>query len=382
MPWNDNKGGGGWNPGGGGGGGRGPWGQGPSNGGGRGPNMRPPDLDEVFKRGREWLQQMFPNQAPGGVAFALIAWFLAMLWIWTGIYIIPQNERGVILRFGAAVGELDPGLHWRFPQPIETVIRQSIRQQQTHVGFSEDPDTHATANVPGESLMLTKDENIVDIDFTVQWRVHNPTDFSLNVADPVENVKAVAESAMREAAGQAAYATMLAPGRAEVETRVQEIMQATLDSYKAGVRVDRVNIRQANPPPQVIEAYNDVNTALQDKIRRHNEATKYANTVVPKAHGEASKILQDAEGYKQQQITESTGEAKRFISIYEQYKNSKEVTRERMFLETMQRVLGSTNKVILQTDGNSSVIPYLPLPELRRSQPATTTATPATGGGQ
>jgi membrane protease subunit HflK len=384
MPWNDNKGGGGggWNPGGGGGGG--PWGRGPSNGGGggrgQGPNMRPPDLDEVFKRGRDWLKRMFPNQPPGGAAAAMIGGVMVMLWLWSGIYVIPQNEVGVILRFGAAVGELQPGLHFRLPQPIETVIRQDIRQQQTYVGFTEDPDTHSTANVPRESLMLTKDENIVDTDFVVQWRVRSATQFSLNVAEAVENVKAVAESAMREAAGQSAYATMLAPGRAEIEARVQQIMQATLDHYKAGVWVERVNIRAANPPPQVIDAYNDVNTALQDKIRLRNEATKYANSVVPKAKGEAIKIVQDAEAYKQQQITEASGEAQRFISIYEQYKNAKTVTRERMFLETMQRVLGSTNKIILQTEGNSNLMPYLPLPELRRTQPAPVPATTTSGG--
>ena len=169
MPWNDNKGGGGgWNSGG--GGGRGPWGQGPSNGGGgRGPNMRPPDLDEVFKRAREWLKGMFPNQPPGGVMFAVIGGFVLLMWVWTGIYIIQQTEVGVILRFGKAVGVLQPGLHWRLPQPIEVVIRQDIRQQQMPIGFIEDPDTRATTNVPSESLMLTGDENIVDTDFMVQW---------------------------------------------------------------------------------------------------------------------------------------------------------------------------------------------------------------------
>lgn len=371
MPWNDNKGGGGgWNSG---GGGRGPWGQGPSNGGGggRGPNMRPPDLDEVFKRARDWLKTMFPNQPPGGMMLAGIGGFILLMWVWTGIYVIQQTEVGVILRFGKAVGVLQPGLHWRFPQPIEVVIRQDIRQRQIHIGFTEDPDTRATSNVPGESLMLTGDENIVDTDFTVQWRVRDAAEFSLNVAEGEENVKAVAESAMREAAGQSRYDVMLAPGRAAIERRVQQIMQATLDFYKAGVSIERVNIRQVNPPPQVLDAARDVQAARQDKIRKRNEAARYLNTVVPKARGEASKIVQDAEAYKQQQITEATGEAKRFISILDQYKNAKEVTRERMFLETMQRVLGSTNKIILQTNGNAPVMPYLPLPELRRTQPET-----------
>jgi modulator of FtsH protease HflK len=379
MPWNDNKGGGGgWNPG---GGGRGPWGQGPSNGGngrGQGPNMRPPDLDEVFKRGRDWLKRMFPNQPPGGMMFAGIGGLVMLLWVWTGIYIIQQTEVGVILRFGKAVGELQPGLHWRLPQPIEVVLRQDIRQRQTYIGFIENPETNSTTNVPRESLMLTGDENIVDTDFTVQWRVRNATEYSLNVAEPEENVKAVAESAMRESAGKSRYEVMLAPGRANIETEVQNIMQATLDQYKAGIWIERVNIRQVNPPPQVLDAARDVQAARQDKIRKRNEADRYVNTVVPKARGEASKILQDAEAYKQQQITEATGEAKRFLSILEQYKNAKEVTRERMFLETMQRVLGSTNKIILQTNGNAPMT-YMPLPELRRTQPSNGSAA---GGAQ
>jgi modulator of FtsH protease HflK len=377
MPWNDNKGGGGggWPPG---GGGRGPWGGGGNNGGGRqGPNIRPPDLDEVFKRGREWLKRMFPNQPPGTTLAALIGGAAVVLWILTGVYVIQQQEQGVVLRFGKHVDLLQPGFHVRLPQPIETVIRQHVQQRQINIGFVEDPRNPSAqpTNVPRESLMLTSDENMVDIDFTVLWRVRDAAHFSFNVLEPDETVKAVAESAMREAAGQSKYSIILAPGRGDVENRVREIMQATLDDYKAGVWVEKVNIRKVDPPAEVIDAARDVAAARQDKDRKRNVANAYAKSIVPRAGGEAKKILQDAEGYKQQQIAEAKGEAQRFISILEQYKNSKNVTRERMFLETMQKVLGSTNKIILQSGGNSPVVPYLPLPELRRSQSPSASST-------
>jgi len=381
MPWNDNK-GGGWNPG---GGGRGPWGQGPSNGGGRGqgPNIRPPDLDELFKRIRERLRQWFPNQAPTAVLTTIIGGGVLVLWLLTGVYVIQQAEQGVVMRFGKYVDLLQPGLHIRLPQPIEVVVRQHVQQRQTNIGFIEDPNNPSAQpqNVPRESLMLSGDQNIVDLDFTVLWRVANAADFTFKVLDPEETVKAVAESAMREAAGQAKFDIAAGQGRGDLEDRVRSIMQATLDGYGAGVAVIKVNLRKADPPAQVLDAFRDVQAAEQDKIRKQNEATRYANTVVPRARGEASKILQDAEGYKQQQIAEAKGEGQRFISILEQYKNAKSVTRERMFLETMQKVLGGTNKIILQSDGKSPVVPYLPLPELRRPQPtASAPSTPTTGG--
>lgn len=387
MPW-DSK--GGWTPGGGGGGGgRGPWGQGPGGGnrgggGGGGGGVQPPNLEELMKRGRERLKGMFPNQSPSLVVIALIVGTLALFWILTGVYIVQQAEQGVVMRFGKFVTILEPGIHLRAPQPIETVVRQHVQQRQTNIGFVEDPDNPNAPpqNVPRESLMLSGDGNIVDIDFSVQWRVHNAADFTFNVLDPEDTVKAIAESAMREAVGQSKFDIAAGEGRGDTEDRVRTIMQTALDNYKAGVSILRVNVRNVNPPAQVLDAFRDVQAAAQDKIRKRNDATRYENTVVPRARGEAAKIIQDAEGYKQQQVAEAKGEAQRFISILEQYKNAKDVTRERMFLETMQKVLGSTNKVILQNEGRGSpIVPYLPLPELRRSQPMVTT--PSTqGSGQ
>jgi membrane protease subunit HflK len=383
MPWNDQK--GGWQQG---GGGRGPWGQGPGGGNrGNGGGMQPPNLEELMKRGQERLKGMFPNHSPSRVLVALIGGTVLLLWLLTGVYFIQQPEQGVVLRFGKYVDLLQPGFHLRLPQPIETVLRPNVQQpRQVNVGFevSVDNPNAPPTNVPHESLMLTGDENIVDIDFTVFWKIRDAVDYEFQVDNVEDTVKAVAESAMREAVGQAKIEIVQTGGRAELEDKVRTIMQTALDAYRAGVSITRVNVQKVDPPSEVIGAFRDVQAARADQSRKRNDAVRYANTIVPKARGEAAKITQDAEAYKQQQIAEATGEAQRFLSVYDQYRNSKEITRERMYLETMQRVLGSTNKVIVQGGGSSSpvVLPYLPLPGLRGAQSPTVQVAPATGGNQ
>lgn len=371
MPWNDNKGGGGggWNPGG--GGGRGPWGQGPGGGRGQGPNIRPPDMDEVFKRAREWLKRMFPNQPPGTALFGFIGGFLVLAWLATGIYQIQPAEQGLVLRFGAYVDKVGPGLHFRLPYPIESVERPNVEQEnQINVGFRvESEERRSEVDVPAESLMLTGDENVVDIDFAVFWKVADAENFLFEVKAVEDTVRAVAESAMREAVGQAKIDTIQTEGRAEVQEQVRKLMQATLDAYKAGVTITRVALQKVDPPAQVIDAFRDVQAARADQEKKRNDAQRHANTIVPQARGEAAKIEQDAEAFKEKAITEAQGEAQRFISVLDQYKNARQVTRERMYLETMQKVLGGTNKIIIEN--KSGVVQYLPLPELRRSQPAT-----------
>lgn len=380
MPWNDNKGGGGggWNPG---GGGRGPWGQGPQNGGGgrgQGPNIRPPDLDEVLKRGREWLKKNFPQQSPGGVVFAIGGGVLLALWIFTGVYVVQPAEQGIVLRFGAYVDKLGPGLHFRLPYPFETVLRPNVEQEnQINIGFRTDTDSNreqsVDADVAVESLMLTGDENVVDVDFVVFWKVAEAERFLFEVNKVDETIKAVAESAMREAVGKGKIDTIQTEGRAQVQEDVRKVMQATLDFYKAGVTITRVALRKVDPPSQVIDAFRDVQAARNDQDKKRNEAQRYANTIVPQAKGEADKIILDAEAYKQRGVAEAQGEAQRFISILDQYRNARGVTRERLYLETMQKVLGGTNKVIIENKGG--VVQYMPLPELRRTQP------PAATGG-
>ncbi|MFN8949498.1 MAG: FtsH protease activity modulator HflK [Alphaproteobacteria bacterium] len=377
MPWNDNK-GGGWPPGGG-GGGRGPWGQGPSNsgGGGRGPNnVRPPDLEDIFKRLREYLRSWFPNQSPNSMMLALGGGGLLFLWVLTGVYQIQPAEQGVVLRFGQYVDKLGPGLHIRLPYPIETVLRPNVEaENQLSVGFiRESGDADAPSiDISAESIMLTGDENVVDLDFDVFWKVADAEKYLFEVKDVENTIKAVAESAMREVVGNNKIETVQTEGRVVVQQEVQKLMQRTLDSYNAGVTVTRVILLKVDPPVQVIDAFRDVQAARADQEKRRNEAQKYQNTIVPQARGEAAKIVQDAEAYKQKAVTEAQGEAQRFNSILDQYRNAKQVTRERMYLETMQRVLGNTNKIVIEN--KSGIIQYLPMPmpELRRSQGADTT---------
>ncbi|MBI1210596.1 MAG: FtsH protease activity modulator HflK [Alphaproteobacteria bacterium] len=384
MPWNEK---GGWQQGGG-GGGRGPWGQGPGGGnrgggGGGGGGMQPPNLEELMKRGRERLKGWFPNHSPVLIVLALIIGGMAVIWLLTGVYFIQQQERGVVLRFGKFVEILDPGIHIRLPQPIEIVLRPSMKLQQINIGFKADPDdpTAPPTNVPNESLMLTGDENIIDIDFSVFWRVRDAAQYEFQVDNVEETIRAVAESAMREAVGQAKVDILQTGGRGDLEEKVHKIMQSALDSYKAGVIIANVNVQRVDVPAEVLAAMRDVNAAKADRERKQQEAKRYLNTVVPKARGEAAKIIQDAEAYKAQQVAEATGEAQRFLSVYEQYRTNKEVTRERMYLEMMQRVLAATNKVILQ-GGNTAapvVLPYLP--QLRGTQPPNVTVAP-NGGNQ
>ncbi len=382
MPWNDQK--GGWQQG---GGGRGPWGQGPGGGnrGNGGGGMQPPNIEELVKRGRERLKGMFPNHSPSAVLVALVAGTILLIWLLTGVYFIQQQEVGVVLRFGKFVEVIPAGFHLRLPQPIETVLRPSMKQRQMDIGFKTDPDNPTTpaVNVPSESLMLTGDENIVDIDFTVFWQVHDAAAFEFQVDNVEETVRAVAESAMREAVGQAKIEIIQTGGRGDLEEKVRSIMQSALDAYNAGVTITSVNVQKVDPPADVISAFRDVQAARADKVRKQNEAQRYANTVVPRARGEASKIVQDAQAFKQAQVAEAKGEAQRFLSVYEQYKTAKDITRERMYLEMMQHILSSTNKVIVQSGGNAPpvVLPYMPLPGLRGAQGAVSVA-PSGGANQ
>ncbi len=382
MPWNDNKGGGGgWSPG---GGGRGPWGSGPQNGGGRGqgPNIRPPDMDEVLRRAREWLKRNFPNQAPGSVIVIFGGAALLLLWLFTGFYIVQPAEQGVVLRFGAFVQTLSPGPHLRFPYPIETVYRPNVEEEnQIEIGFRSEETGGATRSVDMlvESLMLTGDENVVDIDFVVVWKILSAKDYLFEVDDVENTIKAVAESSMREIIGRRPIDDALAEQRGEIQDQVRTLMQATLDEYKAGVTVLRVQLKAADPPAQVIDAFRDVQAARADQEKKQNQAQEYANTIVPQARGEAAKIEQGAQAYKQQVVTEAQGDAQRFISILDSYRGARNVTRQRMFLDTMQRVLGGTNKIIIET--KSGVVQYLPLPELRRSTREAPASQGAPAGG-
>ncbi len=379
MPWNNQTGGG--RP----GGGRGPWGNGPSNGGSA------PDLEELLKRSQDRLRQILPRGIGGGGA-AIAALIVVAVWLASGIYVVNPDEQGVVLRFGAFVGRTTPGINYHLPWPIESVETPTVtRENQLNVGYvlprQAGSNADAARDTPEESLMLTGDENIVDINFTVFWVVKDAAQFLFNVQNLNTNqdgtIRAVAESAMREVAGKNQIEPILTANREPIQEEVRELMQRTLDSYNGGVTVTRVQMQKADPPAQVLQAYRDVQAARTDQERMRNEAEAYANKIVPEARGAAARVLQQAEGYKQQVTAQATGEAARFISVYEEYRKAPDVTRRRIYLETMQDVLGGMNKVIMDNQGGGQgVVPYLPLPGLQPGRGATPGAPVAQAGGR
>ena len=377
MPWSNQgggggSGGGGWKSGGGGGGGGGPWGQGPWGQGSGGGGGQQPDLEEILKRSQDKMKQVMHGGGVPGPLLFLAAVVGAAVVAWHAFFFrVNPDELGVVLRFGEYVRQHGPGLHYRLPYPIEEVRLPKVEQQRiTEIGLRSSALGRGTGSsardVREESLMLTGDENIVDIDFVVFWRIKDAQQYLFNIQNPENTVKEVAESAMREIVGQSNIAPLLTEARQKAEQDVFKLMQSILDSYKAGIRIDQVQLQKVDPPAEVIDAFRDVQAARADKERLQNEAFSYANRVVPEARGEAERILQGAEGYKQQAVAEAVGQSARFLKVYDEYKKAPEVTRGRLFLETMERVFGGTDKIILDSKGGSGVVPYLPLNELTK----------------
>ncbi len=377
MPWN-NQSGGPW-----GGRNQGPWGSGPQGGPGGGGNGRePPDLEDILRRGQDRLKDFMPGGSLGGKGLFLGILVIACLWLATGIFMVRPNEVALKLLFGRYVGSVGDGLSYNLPYPVGSVIKVRVTDvNRLEVGFRTGGSSQrpSITDNPQESLMLTGDENIVDIDFAVQWQVDptKPQNFVFNIQDPENAIKAVAESAMREVIGRRNIQAVLTSDRAAIETEVLQNMQGVLDTYQAGVRIRAVQLQKVDPPSQVIDAFRDVQAARQDQDRVQNEAQTYASRVVPEARGEAARIIQQAEAYKERTVQEAQGAASRFTQVYEAYRRAPDVTRQRMFLETMERVLGGTDKIIIDQNGSSGVVPYLPLNELQ--QPVRRPAQPNQG---
>jgi modulator of FtsH protease HflK len=356
MPWS-NQGGGPW-----GSGPKGPWGSGPQSSG-----PTPPDFEEFLRRSQDRLRSVLPGGALGGRGLFIILLLAVVAWAATGYFTVQPDEVGIVLRFGKYDRVVQPGPNYHWPYPIESALTpQALRTNRLDIGMRMIGTT--PHDIPEESLMLTGDQNIVDVEFTVLWsispRTDGPSDFLFNLENPQGTVKAVAESAMREVIGRSDISVILTGGQQNsqtnnVEAGVKDLMQKTLDQYKAGILINDVNIQKVNPPEQVMDAARDVQAALTDLDRMQNEAQTYANRIIPEARGLAAKTIQDAEAYREQTVAEAKGQVSRFNQIYEQYKKAPQVTRQRMYLETMERVLGGTDKLIL--DPGNSVVPYLPL---------------------
>jgi membrane protease subunit HflK len=364
MPWS-NQGGG-------------PWGSGSK-------GSSPPDLEELLRRSQDKLRTVLPGGL-GGKGLILVALTILVIWAVSGFFKVEPDERGVVLRFGKYAWDANPGLNYHLPYPIETVLTPKVtRVNRMEIGmrFVEDSRRGTTTrNVQEESLMLTGDENIVDVDFAVFWLVKpgGVSQYLFNINDPEGTVKAVAESAMREVVGRSQIEPILTGARQTIEGAVHDLMQHTLDQYGAGVQISQVQLQKVDPPAQVIDAFRDVQAARADAERAQNEAQTYANRVVPEARGRAAQITQAAEAYREQTVAEATGQAARFLKVYEEYKKAPDVTRQRLYLETMERLFGGTDKIIIDPGaGAAGVVPYLPLSELTR-RPAGSSAAPQTGG--
>jgi membrane protease subunit HflK len=345
-------------------------------GGNRGPggNQGPPDLDELWRKFNRRLNELFgrrggggdrpPSQPPsgrmlGGGAGVLIALVLGV-WLASGFYIVDAASRGVVLTFGRYAEETNPGLRWRLPYPIQSHEIVNLAQVRTlEVGYRNSVKQKALK----ESLMLTDDENIVDLQFAVQYIVRDAKDFLFNTKRPDETAMQAAESAMREIIGKSKMDAILYESREAIQVSSQQLMQHILDRYKTGITVSRITIQSAQPPEQVQAAFDDAVKAGQDRERQKNEGQAYARDVIPKASGTASRLTQEAEGYKQRVIANAEGEASRFRQVLTEYSKAPAVTRERIYIETMQQVLSSTSKIIVDTKGSGNLL-YLPLDKL------------------
>jgi membrane protease subunit HflK len=333
----------------------------------------PDDMEALAKKFQDGLKNMFGGSSKTPDVKKPITLFIIgaiAVWALSGFYRVDADEQGVVLRFGKYTNMTQPGLNYHLPFPIESVMTPKVSKvNRIDVGFrsSNDGSRGAIGDIKEESAMLTGDENIVDINYSVFWVIKDASKYLFNIQDPIGTIKVVAETAMREVIARKKIQTILTQGRAEIEIEVQKIMQQILDSYNSGVDITQVQAQKSDPPAQVIDSFRDVQAAKADKERAQNEAEAYANDIIPRARGEAAKIVQEAEGYKKEVVAQAEGEASRFIAIYNEYAKAKTVTQERMYLETMEKVLSGVNKIIIDKQSGSGVVPYLSLPELKKN---------------
>ena len=362
MPWSNQGGGGGpWGGGGSGGGNQGgPWGQGPR--GPSGPQNQPPDLEDILRRGQDRLKNALPGGgAPNAPLLIGGLVVLAALWMFKAVYTVQPDEVAVELRFGQPKTEFSmPGLHFHW-WPIETVEKVVTAEKLIPIGSRD------RANTPG--LMLSSDQNIVDVQFSVAYQVSNARSYLFDVRDPDGMLRQVSESAMREVVGRRPAQDIFRDDRQGIANDVRTIVQNTLDGYKAGLAINAISIEDASPPQPVADAFNEVQRAEQDEDRFVEEANQYSNQKLGQARGQAAQITEDAAGYKNRVVEEAKGEAQRFISVYDEYATAPEVTRKRIFIETMERVYKDSSKIIMDEKGQS-VVPYLPLQQLQPRQPS------------
>ena len=353
-----------------GGGGGGPWGRGSG-------APQAPNLEELLRQGQERFRRMMPGGLSSGIGVLLIVLAAVILWGLSGWYRVLPEQEGVVLRFGEFVYTTEPGLHYRMPWPIESVEKPNVTAiNSIDIGFTEVAAVGATRggkrDISEESLMLTGDQNIIDIDFTVLWRVNDAVKFLFNIRDPRATVKIAAESAMREVIGRTDIQPALTEARREIEVDTKDLLQRILDDYGAGILITQVQLQDVRPPGAVVDSFDDVQRALQDRDRLRNEADAYRNDLLPRARGDSQVLIQAARAYKEEVVNRSIGETQRFLKVQAAYSLNKDVISRRIYLETMEEVLRDANKIIIDSSaqGAQGVIPYLPLPELQKRSAA------------
>lgn len=381
MPWENNSGGpwggsgggsgGGGNRGNGGGGGPGsPWGRpGGGGGGGRGPGGQPPDVEDLVRQGQEKLKTMMPGGIGGKGIFAILL-VAVLVWGLTGFYRVGPQQQGVELVFGKLSGVSGPGLNYNWPSPVGEVILPNVTTiNQVNIGFLERTDGSTTTR-PEESQMLTGDENIVAVQFSVFWKIREADAFLFNIRNPEESVRNAAEAAMREIVGKSGFEYIRTTGRNAVGLDAQVRIQEILDSYGAGIEITQVNPQSVEPPDEVISAFRDVQAANADRERQINEATAYFNEKTQQAEGNAQRILREAEAYREERINRALGDTQRFLAILNEFETAPEITKRRIYLQTMEEILEQMNKVLIENQdgsGGNGVLPYLPLDRLTNS---------------
>ncbi len=337
------------------------------------PGQQPPDLDELIRRLQQRFAGIFGGGGSGGggitgpskgviMGVVIIA---LLLWVASGIYVVAADEEAVVLQFGKFVAIEGPGLNWHLPYPVESVEKIPVtRVQRLEVGFRTLPGGRVRT-IDQEALMLTKDENIVNVSFIVQYKVKDISEYAFNIAHITKAVRDAAESAIREVIGRTMIDDVLTTGKAEVEVEVEKLVQSILNSYRSGILITAVKLHNAQPPERVIKEFKDVASAREDKARAKNVAEAYANDIIPKARGEAKKTVLDAEGYAVAVVDRAQGESKRFLSLLDAYRTAPDVTRKRLYLEAMQDVLSKVDKIIIDKSVAGRVLPYLPLDSMR-----------------
>jgi len=353
MPWKENNNGG-------------PWGGKPSGNNGQGnktsKKRKDINFDHFFDNFKNQIKNTFGSNKKNFVSAILI---LIILWLLSGFYKVNANEQGVVLRFGEWVRTTLPGLHYHLPYPIERAKTPKVTKvNKTEIGFRELNNTQRM--LLEESLMLTGDENIVDINFSVFWVINDAGKYLFKLRNPDASIKSISESVMREVIGNTPIADALAERRQEIEILSLEKIQNVLDKYESGIEVTQLQLQKVDPPDQVIDSFRDVQRARADKEKVINEGIAYKNDIIPRARGESEQIIQKAEAYKREVVARSEGDAQRFESVLKSYKNNEDVTKKRIYLETLEGIFQNATKVIIDTKQGSGVLPYLPLPEIRK----------------